>query len=99
MDTASGIGRDFSVLGRFVRIDSLDEADSSDGNEVVGHGAFGIVFFDYVGDESQVVLDEFVAGLFVAGEKSFYTRGFFLRAQRVGKDIYRVGAREEGEPF
>ena len=65
---AGGICGEADAFFGAIGVDAFDEADGADGDEVIGVVGLGVVFLDDVRHETEVVLDEHVARLNVAGE-------------------------------
>lgn len=67
LDAPGRVGRQPGALVLVERLDALDEADRSDGNQVLGVLPAAVKLLHDVGDQPQVVFDQLIAGLAVAG--------------------------------
>lgn len=65
-DTPCGVGCQTDALVGLVGADGFDEADGADGDEVILVCRIGVVFFDDVRHQAQVVFDQLIPGSAVA---------------------------------
>ena len=73
------------ALFRVESRDALDESNGADGYEIVGVVGLGVVFFDDVRDETQVVFDEHIARLDIALEPEVHIFALLGGRQRPGE--------------
>ena len=91
LNAPAGIGGQPDVLLRLEGGDALDEPDGADGDQVILVPALGVVLLDDMRHQAQVVLDEDVPGLQVAGGAALQTAPLLLRLQGTGKGSGGVG--------
>jgi hypothetical protein len=65
--------------------DALDEADGANGHQVFPIGGGGVIFFDDVHDQAEIVLNERVTGLHISGQHPLNTLLLFLCLERSRK--------------
>ena len=65
----------------------LDQADRADGHQVVRIAAAGVVLLGDVGNQAQVVFDQFVPGSAVARQHGLHEPSLLLGAQRLRKGV------------
>ena len=95
LNAPGGVGGQLDLLLHVVGVDRFDETQGADGDEVVGVAAdLGVVFFDDVGDQAQVVFDELPPRRLVAGGGQFQAAPFLLGGERFGKGA--LGAQPQG---
>jgi site-specific DNA recombinase len=85
LNTPGRIGRQAHVFIWPERGDALDEANGSDGDEIVLVGGRNVIFLQNVGDQAQVVLHQLVPGLQISLGRPGQILPFLLRAQGSGK--------------
>jgi hypothetical protein len=79
------IGRQAHTFVRAIGRNSLDEADGADGHQVFPIGSGGVIFFDDVHDQTEIVLNERVTSLHISGQHPLNTLLLFLRLERSRK--------------
>jgi hypothetical protein len=84
-NTSGSIGSQTHAFVRAIGGHPLDEADGADGHQIFPIGSGGVVFFDDVHDQTEIVLDQCVAGLHISGQHPLNTLLFFLRLERSRK--------------
>lgn len=67
LNTAGGVSSKPHISVRFKSGDPFDKPNGSDGDEVVLVPRLGIVFFDNMGYQAEIVLNEGIPGLHVPG--------------------------------
>lgn len=82
---ARGVGGQTDAFFGAVGVYALDESDGADGYEIVGVVGLGVVFFDDVRDETQVVFDEHIARLDIALEPEVHIFALLGGRQRPGE--------------
>lgn len=84
-DASAGIGSQPDILIRFKSCYPFDETDGSDGNKIILVSGLGIVFFDNMRHQAQVVFNELVSGLQVAFRILGQISSLLLCLQRLWK--------------
>ncbi len=83
--TTCRIGGKAGSLGIVKGRDCLNESNGADRNQVILILVVGVVFFDNVGNQPQIVLNELVAGLGISLFDSLKALLFLLGGKRLGK--------------
>ena len=96
-NTAGGVGGQAHVPVRLEGGDALDEPDGADGDEIVLVARLGVVFFDDVGHQAEVVFDEGVPRLQIPGGVAVQVFSLFLRRQGLGKGAGAAGESKRKE--
>lgn len=65
-NTAGGIGCEAGAFGIVEGVDGFDEADGTDGNQIVLVANGAVILLDDVGDKAEVVLNQLIAGIHIA---------------------------------
>ncbi|MPN52592.1 hypothetical protein SDC9_200254 [bioreactor metagenome] len=78
----AGISGKADVFVRLKRRNPFDQPNGSNGNQVVLIPRLGVVFFNDVCHQTQVVLDKLVARLHVSGGVAFQIKLLLLSLQR-----------------
>ena len=93
-DAPAGIGGEPRLACGIKGIYCFHQANGADGDQVLLVAGEGVVFFDDVSHQAQVVFDELPPCRLVAGGGQFQATAFLLGGERFGKGA--LGAQAQG---
>ena len=85
LNASAGVGSKADTPVWFEGIHRFDQADGTDGDQILLFLCLGIVFFDNMCHKAQVALYQHIAGVQIALGTPFQIRLLLLRCQRLRK--------------